>query len=164
MRISFTVPGDPHGKERPRVAFRGGKAHAFTPKTTHEYEKRVRLFAGRALAGLDFTPVDCPVRAQITARYDWPKKYLDYDPEGSHLKQPKPGTKLADEIKAMRYGHILPKKPDADNIAKSILDALNGLMYADDAQVFSLQVVKRWRDPETERFAGVDVVLEWEEQ
>lgn len=38
---------------------------------------------------------------------------------------------------------MLPqKKPDCDNIAKTILDALNGLAYDDDAQVVYLSVYK----------------------
>ena len=34
------------------------------------------------------------------------------------------------------------KKPDADNIAKIILDSLNGLAYKDDSQVSALMVLK----------------------
>lgn len=34
-------------------------------------------------------------------------------------------------------------KPDTDNIAKSILDSLNGIAYKDDKQVVSLSV-KKW--------------------
>ena len=39
------------------------------------------------------------------------------------------------------------KKPDADNIAKVVCDALNGLAYKDDAQVIDLTVHKRFGDP-----------------
>lgn len=35
-------------------------------------------------------------------------------------------------------------KPDADNVAKSILDALNGLAYKDDSQVANLLVFKQY--------------------
>ena len=35
-------------------------------------------------------------------------------------------------------------KPDTDNIAKSILDALNGIAYKDDKQVVTLSVKKRY--------------------
>lgn len=34
-------------------------------------------------------------------------------------------------------------KPDTDNIAKSILDALNGIAYNDDKQVVTL-IVQKW--------------------
>lgn len=42
-------------------------------------------------------------------------------------------------------GCIYPtKKPDADNIAKIVLDALNGVAYTDDTQVVNLSVQKRY--------------------
>jgi Holliday junction resolvase RusA-like endonuclease len=33
-------------------------------------------------------------------------------------------------------------KPDVDNLAKSILDALSGLAYTDDSMIYSLSVSK----------------------
>lgn len=36
-------------------------------------------------------------------------------------------------------------KPDVDNVAKSVLDALNGVAYADDKQVVDLRVTKHPR-------------------
>ena len=36
------------------------------------------------------------------------------------------------------------KKPDADNIAKVICDALNKVAYGDDTQICSLKVDKRY--------------------
>jgi Holliday junction resolvase RusA-like endonuclease len=45
-----------------------------------------------------------------------------------------------------RTGAILPtKKPDADNVAK-LLDALNLIVWADDAQIIELHVVKRYHE------------------
>ena len=42
---------------------------------------------------------------------------------------------------------ILPMvKPDTDNIAKSILDSLNGIAYKDDKQVVELIVYKFYND------------------
>ena len=35
-------------------------------------------------------------------------------------------------------------KPDLDNIAKAVLDGLNGLAFDDDKQVVSLKVSKRY--------------------
>ena len=42
------------------------------------------------------------------------------------------------------YPHIT--KPDADNLAKCLLDALNGLAYPDDAQITALEVGKFYSD------------------
>jgi Holliday junction resolvase RusA-like endonuclease len=36
------------------------------------------------------------------------------------------------------------KKPDADNICKAVCDAMNGIVYKDDAQVVSLHFTKRY--------------------
>lgn len=37
-------------------------------------------------------------------------------------------------------------KPDTDNIAKSILDSLNGIAYKDDKQIVSLKVDKYYSE------------------
>lgn len=38
------------------------------------------------------------------------------------------------------------QRPDADNVAKAALDALNGVVFFDDAQVVTLKAEKRWSD------------------
>ena len=41
-------------------------------------------------------------------------------------------------------------KPDVDNLSKTILDALNGVLWRDDAQVVDLHVTKRYAaEPQT---------------
>lgn len=37
-------------------------------------------------------------------------------------------------------------RPDADNMGKLVLDALNGLVYKDDAQICDLIIKKRYSD------------------
>ena len=50
------------------------------------------------------------------------------------------------KTKALK-GEIKPNtKPDADNIAKIILDALNGAAYTDDKQVTSLEIEKMYSE------------------
>ena len=51
----------------------------------------------------------------------------------------------------MLNGRLFPtKKPDADNIIKVILDALNGLAYQDDAQIYRVYFEKMYAEiPET---------------
>ena len=47
----------------------------------------------------------------------------------------------------MSFGLINPtKKPDLDNIAKAILDSLNGIAYKDDSQIVSLLISKKYSD------------------
>ena len=58
---------------------------------------------------------------------------------------PKIYFKTKRKIEAIKDGIDYPmKKPDADNIAKIVLDSLNKIAYEDDKQVVELTVIKRW--------------------
>ena len=49
----------------------------------------------------------------------------------------------------MKEGNISPKKkPDIDNIAKSILDAMNKFVFKDDNQVAKLLIEKKYGELE----------------
>jgi Holliday junction resolvase RusA-like endonuclease len=56
--------------------------------------------------------------------------------------------------KAAPLRHVY--KPDADNLAKFVMDALNGVYYKDDSQICALHVVKRYGDE-----ASVRIELEY---
>ena len=57
-----------------------------------------------------------------------------------------------------RAGEPFTSKPDADNIAKLVLDALNGKAWHDDSQIVSLDVVKA---DFTENVNRISVDIEW---
>ena len=64
-----------------------------------------------------------------------------------YYKIPKSYTKKRVEL--IRQGKERPcKTPDADNIAKVVLDSLNKIAFNDDAQVVELSVIKRWTEDE----------------
>ena len=137
MVIEFTIPGEPKGKGRPRL---GRSGHAYTPHDTAAYENLVKVCFSEAYPDHEPLSSDIPVTAYIRAYYKIPKstskkKYL-----------------------AMIIGSLYPlKKPDLDNIAKIICDALNGIAYYDDAQVRKMIIEKYYsKDPR------VDVRFEWE--
>jgi Holliday junction resolvase RusA-like endonuclease len=116
--VTFTIDGEPCGKGRPRFA---GK-HCYTPKKTLSYEIAVQW--KYSVSNRDaIAPYSGIVGAQIRAVYGMPKK-RDW---------------------AIHYlGAPCTKRPDADNIAKIILDALNGTAYLDDQQVTALSVSREW--------------------
>ena len=118
--VTFTIPGDPVGKGRPRFSNRSG--HAYTPQRTTEYEDKVRLYYSRETR---CTTLHGEIRADIRAYFRIPKSTPKYKQQI-----------LAEE----RTG--CTKAPDADNIAKVVLDALNGLAYDDDKAVTYLTVGK----------------------
>ena len=54
-----------------------------------------------------------------------------------------PQSKSKKQKEKMLAGEIKPVvKPDVDNVAKSILDALNGIVYLDDKQIIELDIKK----------------------
>ena len=130
--IAFTIPGAPQGKARARTCRNG---HTYTPDNTVLYENLVKTeFLRQCGRGQRIRSDDTrrAISMQITAVYPVPASY------------PK-----RDKVAALA-GDLLPtKKPDADNVAKVIADALNGLAYDDDAQITDLSVLKRYgEDPE----------------
>lgn len=123
MTCDFEVEGKPVGKGRPRFKRIGNFVQTYTPTATADYEKLVRLRFQNAGGVI----TDKPVRVEIVAFFEPPKS-----------------TKKRDRIE-MLANRILPvKKPDCDNIAKIILDALNKIAYIDDSQVIELVVKKRY--------------------
>jgi Holliday junction resolvase RusA-like endonuclease len=56
---------------------------------------------------------------------------------------PIPGS-WSDQRREDAAGHYHATRPDADNIAKSISDALNLLAYNDDGQIAEMEIAKRY--------------------
>jgi len=133
MTYTFTVYGKPQPKQRPRFNRRTGTA--YTPKETHEYERDVRLsFRGKY-------PQAVKMLGSVSVSID------------AYFEPPKGASKIMRE--KMLSGEVRPaKKPDADNLIKSICDAMNGVAYVDDGQVVSVSCRKLYSN-----VARVEVVI-----
>lgn len=119
--ISFSIPGEPVAKGRPRFA----NGHAFTPNKTRAYEEIVRLHAMQAMRGKKM--LTGPIGIRVTAYFPIPKSFTN--------------TKKEQAISgALRH----TKKPDWDNVGKIVSDALNGVVYPDDAVIADATVSKRY--------------------
>lgn len=112
MTYKITIPGVPVAKGRPRFTQSG---HAYTPEKTEVYEKTVR-HCWQTQAAEMVLPAGKPIFATIYAYFPIPKSC----------------SKKKRQALESTY-HI--KKPDADNLAKSVLDALNGHAYPDDSAI-----------------------------
>ena len=125
MRIVFTVAGTPVGKGRPRTRVVGGKfAQVYTDTKTRNAEES---FLAQALWCKPVEPLTKPLRVEMT---------FTQTPAESKSKKFKAAA-LAGEEKPT-------KKPDIDNLVKLVLDALNGVFFADDKQVVELEAVKKY--------------------
>ena len=128
-KISFFCKGKPQGKERPRTVRKNGKVWSYTPKRSKEYESKVR---SSFLDNPDF--FDCPFD---TSKYEG--KVFVYII--AYFKMP---NSWSESKRFLNNNQSVLKKPDADNIGKSILDSLNNIAYVDDSQVANLTVSKRY--------------------
>lgn len=163
MLIRFTIPGMPGTKGRPQastiwrtgpdgrkhlVTRRGqdGREHPIlnvrTPKDTANWEATVRDFGSRAMRDAERwgQPMVGPIAIRITAVYPRP---------GSITRKSRPNPECAKGT-----------KPDYDNIAKAITDALNGIVYADDGQISDAIVHKRYAAGPSEASRGACVEVE----
>lgn len=126
MTFKFTVPGKPQPKQRPRFT-RAGRP--YTPSETVLYEQAVQE-AFKESGGAEF---EGPVKAYITLFFEIPKSYTKKRRAACEINEERPTGK--------NHG-------DCDNLAKAILDSLNGIAYKDDSRVVSLEVHKLWGYPE----------------
>ena len=121
MAVTFTIAGEPVPQPRPRVSTRGGFARAYVPKEHPVHAYRQSLSAAARAAGLGETGE--PLNVVIDAVFQRPKSHM---------------TKAGVKPTAPR----LPR-PDVDNLAKAVLDALQDVM-GDDTNVARLVVEKSY--------------------
>ena len=118
MKVEFTVPGIPVGKGRPRFMKNG---HTYTPQKTRDYEDKV-VQCWQCQSGKGFA-AGVPLRATVTAFFTVPKS-------------------TSKKKAAALDGAPHTKRPDADNVAKAILDALKAVNLP-AAEVHISDVTKR---------------------
>lgn len=122
--VRLVIPGEPVAKGRARVRVINGRPSLYTPKTTINAEKIVKAEAYRIFRGQPLTgPLMIRVDAFFAIRPSWTKKK-----QAALLGQP----------------HMI--KPDWDNLGKLFCDALNGIVYVDDAQIAGGLCMKWWSD------------------
>lgn len=133
----LTVHGLPEPKARPRAAVVGGRARLYTPGTTRKYEDRVRKTALRDWTGSPLQDVAITLVAcyYLPVPKSWPQWRRD----------------------AALAGDVLPtSKPDIDNLTKSCLDGLCGVLFSDDSLIVEERTAKRYgAEPR------VELVLTW---
>lgn len=127
MIYEFEVEGKIVGKERPRVNMYTGMV--YTPNRTKDYEFLVQQ--SFKVQNPSFNMLEGRISIEIIA----------------YMSIPKNTSKV--KTQAMLENKISPtKKPDIDNIAKSILDAMNKFVFKDDNQVSKISVEKRYGESE----------------
>lgn len=119
--VTVTVIGEPVAKARHRMA----NGIAYTPKKTAKWERFARQCAQATMAGE--RPMTAPCELSVLAVFPVPRSWPAWKRDAA----------LGGEIR-----HTT--KPDLDNILKAAKDALNGVVYADDAQVTQTTMRKQY--------------------
>lgn len=115
--MKIYIPIIPMGAPRPRVTKNG--TYNDPRYTAH---KSIIALSAKKIIRKPY-PKDTPIGLKIDFFFEVPKSWS---------KAKKDSAKW----------HTL--KPDADNLSKSVKDALNGILYADDSQVCWMQVRKQY--------------------
>ena len=122
MTLSFKVPGEPVAKGRPRFRCLKKYVSTYTPKKTLLAEKAV-LDAFKSAYPSFKKLLEGPIRLIV------------------HFYMPVPKS-LSNRKKEHLYGKPHLKRPDTDNLLKTVCDALNGHVWKDDSQIFSISTEK----------------------
>lgn len=123
--LCFVIPGEAVAKGRPRATTIGGRARMFTPAKTERYESKVALFASQAMAGRPL--LDCALRVQINVWIAPPVSWSGKKRRAAFAREIYPTS-----------------RPDADNVAKAVTDACNGVVWTDDSRIVDLRVRKNF--------------------
>ncbi|RYY22559.1 MAG: RusA family crossover junction endodeoxyribonuclease [Sphingomonadales bacterium] len=133
--VQFSVGGRAIPKGRARSSSKNGFVRHYTPKATSDYEAVIRA---AALVAMNGQPrFEGPVSMSIVVRCKPP------------LRTSKP------RLAAMLAGAVLPTvRPDLDNVQKGVADALNKVVFRDDADIVHSIGSKRYAAE-----AGIDVTV-----
>lgn len=129
--IEFVVVGKIQPKQRPRFKRCGAFIQTYTPEPTLKYQK---LVADSYLEKYKDEKLTGALKMEINAFFNVPKSY-------------------SKKKKRELYGKPnVQHNGDIDNVAKSILDGLNGIAYLDDTIIYDLHISKYYTlsddDPE----------------
>lgn len=129
MRIEFEIKGKVKAKQSVKFGRNGIK---YTPSDMVEYANFVKMSFISEYPNWDIQNfLDKPLKAEITVYMPVPKSFSNKKRQEALIGQIRPVV-----------------KPDCDNIAKNINDALNGIVYPDDKQITCLTVNKFYSESE----------------
>lgn len=134
MQITLTILGEPTAQKRHRHTSRGKFTRTYDPSASDKAD-----FLSIVQNKAPQTPIDGPVKIEIFAYFSRPKSHFRTGKNSHILKDDAPKWHTA--------------RPDCDNLAKFIFDALNKVYWRDDSCICDQKVIKRYSDkPRTEIF------------
>lgn len=125
MELIFNI--EPQQQERPRATGRGKFIRMYDPPKTAKFKRELKQLVRLEMQGKD--KFDSAI--SVTIRFF--RRVQKSISKREHARRTK--------------GHVRPiVKPDLDNYIKSTLDALNGVIWTDDAVIVELNTSKWYAD------------------
>ena len=131
------VPGNPKGKQRPRMTKSG---LVYTPKATKDAEMKIKVAYSMAAGGVPY-PLEQPLKLILNVYYQ--------------LGQ----LKKKERQQALEAKIFPTKKPDIDNVAKLVMDSCTGVAYEDDRQVVELVCKKYYSTRPRIEFELIPIII-----
>lgn len=128
MEKIYRIHGIPVAQGRPRFARKGNNVHVYDPKECKDWKKYIAW-------------------SVVQQGKAWFDGALEVD-----LIFYLPRPKMFNKMTAYPV-----KKPDIDNLAKAVFDALNGVCFKADSQIVKATIRKEFRE---ENQAGVRIAIE----
>lgn len=126
--VAIIINGVPKSQLRPRFFVKSGCTYIFDPCSV--VKKKIQ----KQIRSQNYPCLTCPIAVII-------KFFMPIAPSTS--------KKLHKQMLEPEFKHT--KKPDIDNLYKLITDAMTGIIYHDDSQIFLATVEKIYSDtPRTE--------------
>lgn len=127
--IEFTYYGEIRGKGRPRFRKIGNFVSTYTPTETRDYEMSIK----------ESFLVECADSERYFNGEQLAMELQIYQAIPKSVSKKKAQEMLEDKVKPT-------KKPDIDNILKSVCDALNKVAYTDDTQIVEMKIQKHYAE------------------
>ena len=127
--FQLTIPGNPIPQKRPKFSSRGKFVQVYNPGKKDQDVIKILL-----KQIWEHEPISDPVELDITF----------------YMPIPKGTSKIKyKEMVSDQINHV--KKPDVDNLLKTVLDCMNDIVFEDDRQVHKITANKRYGEtPRTE--------------
>lgn len=126
MKITFDI--EPVSQLRPRFSIKPFP-HEYDPPKVKKYKQDVGYLAKFKMHALGQKPLDGPLQVKIAF----------YRPVQKSISK-------KERLRRLNSVTLPAVKADIDNYVKAFLDALNGVVWVDDALITDLHAIKRYSD------------------
>ena len=127
MEIHFVIEGRGQPQGRPRAVRMGAGVRMYDPPKSKAYKQMVSARVRSYMKINGIQTITEPLAIHLNFYFTPPKSY---------------SKKRIRAIEAKE--ELFTKKPDLDNLAKSILDSCNNLLFKDDSQIVGLTIGKHY--------------------